>query len=205
MHFTSAHNESHKSTAHTVTGNVLLITMFLVSITESNYNCIIFLEDSLVLTILWKLLTDTCLLSAFMLQHSVMASNIIKNIYQKLHRPDLERSIYNACSAAALHAMITNWQPVPWVSLWNIDTTSNIKSWIFFSTCHFLGWLIIYSGCVVLDIAELAGLKQVYYKISGRPCPMTTKSKEYQRYLAHMRHPSFTGFLIILWIHPYMT
>lgn len=157
------------------------------------------------LSILWKLMINTCLLCLFMLQHSLMSCNFIKNIYQKLHLPDLERSIYNVFSAGVLHFLMINWQPVPWVSLWNVDTMANNSSWLFFTFFHFFAWFVIYSGCIMLDIAELSGLKQVYYKISGRPCPMATKSKEYQRYLAHMRHPSFTGFLMIFWIHPYMT
>ncbi|XP_017875090.1 nurim homolog isoform X3 [Ceratina calcarata] len=60
-------------------------------------------------------------------------------------------------------------------------------------------------GCLMMDLSELAGLKQVYYKFSSRPCPIVMKSRGLLRYYMHMRHPSLTGFLIIFWIHPYMT
>ncbi|KAG7211511.1 hypothetical protein KM043_010779 [Ampulex compressa] len=48
-------------------------------------------------------------------------------------------------------------------------------------------------------------MKEVYYKFSARPSPIEMKSRELLRYYAHMRHPSFTGFLLILWIFPFMT
>ncbi|XP_034941890.1 nurim homolog [Chelonus insularis] len=179
MYFTSTHNEHHK-----------IITAP---------------ENNLIQSILWRLLTDTSLLSIFVLQHSVMANEFVKKIYQRLNKSELERSIYNVFSSAALHLMIIKWQPIPWVSLWNVDTTTNNTLWLLFTTFHSLGWFIIYSGCVMLDIAELIGIKQVYYKISNRPCPLATKSREYQRYLSHMRHPSFVGFLMIVWVHPFMT
>lgn len=159
----------------------------------------------MILVSIWKLFKDTCLISLFMLQHSVMSSKYIKNIFVNLNASDIERSIYNGLSSAALHFVIKYWQPVPWISFWNFDTLLNNKLWLLFTGFHFLGWFIIYSGCVMLDISELAGLKQIYYKLSNRPCPMSTKSKEYRRYLLHMRHPSFIGFLLILWMHPFMT
>ena len=133
-----------------------------------------------------------------------MASDFVKQIYRYLKIEDIERSIYNAFSAAALHLITKTWLPTPDVLLWNIDTTENSKIWLAVTSIHILGWFVIYSGCLMMDISELVGLKQVYYKFHGWPCPLSMKSKELRRYYAHMRHPSFTGFLMILWIYPYM-
>ncbi|XP_033224161.1 nurim homolog [Belonocnema kinseyi] len=162
-------------------------------------------DDNLVLTMLWDFLIDTCLISAFILQHSVMASDFVKRIYSALKIEDLDRSVYNACSAAVLHLMVKTWVPVSLVTLWNINTTSYSKIWLLMTAIHVLGWVFIYSGCLMMDISELVGLKQVLYKISCRPCPMNMKSRELRRFYGHMRHPSFTGFLMILWIHPIMS
>ena len=134
-----------------------------------------------------------------------MATDLVKSIYEKFYLQDIERSIYNAASAGALHYLINTWRPVPWISLWEVDTTQGNTLWLIFTAVHVVGWFIVYSGCLMMDISELAGLKQVYYKLSARPCPLSIKSRELQRYYAHMRHPSFTGFLMILWIHPFMT
>ena len=147
---------------------------------------------------------NTSLISAFILQHSVMASDLIKNFYYKFEIEDIERSIYNASSSAILYLVMSYWQPVPWVSIWKFDTSEESYSWIVVNVSHLLAWSLVYCGCCMMDLAELFGLKQVYYKLSGRPRPLTMKSQDLQRYLMHMRHPSFLGFLVILWVYPLM-
>ncbi|KAF3422057.1 hypothetical protein E2986_01134 [Frieseomelitta varia] len=156
-------------------------------------------------SVIWMLIINMSLLSIFMLQHSLMASNFVKHLFCKLHVDYIERSIYNVTSAMTLHLLFTNWQTISSVALWKINTSHNNVLWYTFTAFHVLAWSIIYSGCLMMDISELAGIKQVYYKFSFRPSPMLMKSKELLRYYSHMRHPSFTGFLIILWIYPYMT
>ncbi|KAI4494193.1 hypothetical protein M0802_009062 [Mischocyttarus mexicanus] len=157
------------------------------------------------LSTLWSLLINSCLLSLFILQHSLMANAIVKDFLKKLHIDEIERSFYNTCSAAIISFLLDNWQIIPWVKIWNIDISNNNILWSTFISIHILGWFIIYGGCLIMDISELIGFRQVYYKITARPNPMSNKSKELQRYYSHMRHPSFIGFLMILWVHPFMS
>lgn len=163
-----------------------------------------FLDDNTTQSTLWSLLIDMSLLSIFIFQHSIMASDFTKQIFFKLHSEYLSRSIYNACSSASLHFLINKWQQSPALKIWNIETSNNDTIWMLFSSLHIFSWCIIYSGCIMMDIAELCGLKQVWYKVSGKNSPLDAKSKELRRYIKHMRHPSFIGFLIILWIYPFM-
>ncbi|XP_046141689.1 nurim homolog [Osmia bicornis bicornis] len=162
-------------------------------------------KDENVDSVLCLLIVNMSLLSTFMLQHSLMASDFVKHLFCKFHMDYMERSVYNVTSAMALHLLINQWQIISSITLWNVNTSSNSIAWFIFTTLHVLAWSIIYSGCLMMDISELAGIKQVYYKFSSRPSPMAMKSKELLRYYSHMRHPSFIGFLIILWIYPYMT
>ncbi|XP_043490105.1 nurim homolog [Polistes fuscatus] len=162
-------------------------------------------DENLNLSTLWSLLIDSCLLSLFILQHSLMANVTVKNFLKKLYIDEIERSLYNTCSAAVLSFLLDNWQIIPWINIWNIDISNNNILWSTFILIHIFGWFIIYSGCLTMDISELIGFRQVYYKITARPSPMSTKSKELQRYYSHMRHPSFIGFLTILWVHPFMS
>ncbi|XP_051161670.1 nurim homolog isoform X2 [Leptopilina boulardi] len=171
----------------------------LVQLTETDEE-----EDSILLTIRY-LIFDTCLIVAFILQHSIMASDFIKEIFCSLKIEDLERSIYNACSAGALHLMIKFWTPISSLILWNINTTQNSKISLMMTAFQIIGWIVVYSGCLMMDIGELVGIKQVIYKIKNYPSPMSTKSRELKRYFAHMRHPSYIGFTLILWIHPFMS
>lgn len=133
-----------------------------------------------------------------------MKSSAVKDLFCKLRIEEMTRSIYNLSTAGLLNVLMNNWILMPHLSIWKLDTNNSNTLWLTFVSFHVVGWSIIYSGCVMMDISELAGLKQIYYKISGRPDPMIIKSKELQRYFNHMRHPSFIGFLMILWIHPLM-
>lgn len=156
-------------------------------------------------SVLWLLIINMFLLSIFILQHSLMANDFIKHLFCKLQIDYMERSIYNVTSAMALHLLFNKWQIISSIILWKVNIISNNVLWFMFTALHILVWSIIYSGCLMMDISELAGIKQVYYKFSFRPSPMQMKSKKLLRYYSHMRHPSFIGFLIILWIYPYMT
>ncbi|XP_066588953.1 nurim homolog [Prorops nasuta] len=162
-------------------------------------------KESLVTDTLWNLIYNMLFLSAFLAQHSIMASSKVKAIWYKLHIGDAERCIYNIASAAFLHILCKQWQPIPWFVLWDINTAKSTQLWLLFTLFQTLGWTIVYGGCLMMDVGELAGLKQIYYKLSNRPCPMTLKSDDLRRYYEHMRHPSFIGFLMVLWIHPFMT
>ncbi|XP_043475596.1 nurim homolog [Leptopilina heterotoma] len=161
-------------------------------------------EDTILMTIQY-LMINTCLIGAFVLQHSLMASDFIKRIFCSLKIEDLERSIYNACSAGALHLLIKFWTPISSIILWNINTIQNSKISLVMTVFQIVGWIIIYSGCLMMDIGELVGIKQVIYKIKNLPSPISTKSRELKRYFSRMRHPSYIGFLFILWIHPFMS
>lgn len=212
MCFASSHNENHKFLVHghhedgefsfRSLASVLLSDLNLLL---SQYCFLIANAETPILRTLRILVTDACLLSFFMLQHTLMAREEVKNIYEKLGIEEIERGVYNAASSAALYFLIDNWQSAPWISLWDIDTSKNDAAWILFVAFHVLGWSVVYSGCLMMDISELAGLKQIYYKFTSRSCPLASKSKELVRYYAHMRHPSFIGFLVVLWIHPRMT
>ncbi|KAL6268814.1 hypothetical protein P5V15_001938 [Pogonomyrmex californicus] len=155
-------------------------------------------------SILWSLLIDMLLIKIFVFQHSIMANEFFKHIFCRLQIEYLSRSIYNACSSASLHFLISKWQHTPAVTIWKFET-SNEAVWMLFSGFHVFAWSIIYSGCIMIDIPELCGLKQIWYKVSERSSLLDTKSNEFRRYMKHMRHPSFIGFLTILWIYPIMS
>ncbi|XP_050450962.1 nurim homolog [Cataglyphis hispanica] len=180
------------------------LTYFLSSHNSKDERLRVVSDDNAIQSSLWSLLIDMSLLTIFILQHSIMANDFTKHIFFKLHIEYLNRSIYNACSSASLHFLINKWQQSPALIVWKIDT-SNDTIWILFSGLHVFFWCIIYSGCIMMDIAELCGLKQVWYRVSGKNSPLDTKSRELRRYMRHMRHPSFIGFLAILWIYPFMS
>lgn len=161
-------------------------------------------DDDARASVLWSLLLDASYLAIFVFQHSIVTNDFIRHVLSRLGIEHLDRSIYNACSSACLHLFINEWQQITTAVLWKIPTSNDII-WMLFSGLHVFAWSIIYSGCIMMDIAELSGVKQVWYTTYGEADPFDAKSKELRRYMKHMRHPSFTGFLVILWIHPFMT
>ncbi|KAL0132506.1 hypothetical protein PUN28_000329 [Cardiocondyla obscurior] len=180
------------------------LTYFLSSQNDENESSHMLKDDNATETTLQSLLLDMLLVTIFVFQHSLMANNLTKQIFSRLNIEHLSRSIYNLCTSASLQFLINNWQQTPTATIWKFDT-SNELVYMLFSGLHVFAWSIIYSGCIMLDIAELCGLKQIWYKMSNRSNPLDAKSRELCRYMRHMRHPSFTGFLLILWIYPIMS
>ncbi|ENN78350.1 nurim homolog [Dendroctonus ponderosae] len=150
------------------------------------------------------LFTDMLLLSLFVLQHSAMASRTFRRAVHTLGLYDITRSIYITATAAVLWTVIKYWQPTSHHILWNINP-SNKQLRYAFTGIHVIAWIIIYVANICTDVPELLGLKQVYYKLMNLPEPIMMKSYRLQKLTAHMRHPSFLGFLLVFWLSPVMT
>ncbi|XP_038052994.1 nurim-like [Patiria miniata] len=151
------------------------------------------------------LLLDLLLVAAFVLQHSLMACRLWKDFIQWLGLAVVERSLYIMATCGTLQLVMSQWQLLfPESVLWSFDTDSRWV-WVSFSVCCFLGWLCVIGFVMVLDYAELVGIKQVYYYVIDLDPPIHMKSREYQRLFRNFRHPVLTGLLIILWAVPVMT
>lgn len=153
----------------------------------------------------WILLHNALLILLFMFAHTVLASRRIKRAFERVNILVIQRCVYNAVTSACLKVLISFWAMAFHYPLWIVDVkTSFVWWWVFFGI-QCLAWFVVYSGCVMMDFAELMGLKQVYYNVRGFSDPMLYKSAELQRLYSHMRHPSFVGLCAALWLFPYMT
>ncbi|XP_049861218.1 nurim homolog [Schistocerca gregaria] len=154
---------------------------------------------------IWPLLVDLALLYLFVLQHSVMAEPYVKDFFVSHGASVIQRSIYVLLSSVALQVVFHYWQYVPWLTLWQIDTTqSSVKLWCF-AVIHCCAWIMTYAGVINMDVLDLLGVKQVYFDINGWGQPDIYKSAELRRFYQHMRHPTFLGFLTIFWLYPIMS
>lgn len=152
----------------------------------------------------WSLFINQFLLSIFILQHSLLALPEVKNWLSNSKLRVIQRCLYVISSAAALQVLLRFWHKIPGVTLWTVNSDTKLYWWIFI-TIHILAWLFIYVGSICMDVNELFGIKQIYYSIQQLPDPNIYKSSDLKRLYAHMRHPSFIGFLIIFWVVPCMT
>lgn len=224
-------------------------------------------------TSLLPLTVDAILIVAFILVHSLLRSEIIKAIWQKLGLASASRCIYNLVTAAIIlvrwksaqhvqylfsvkktpdyfQVLVNKWQHVPSVTLWHFDTESSPTFYWLYYAVHAIAWIIIYGGSIVMDLPELTGVKQVrdipktvisiqfttfwkwkcnsdaentpaalhvssmvafhthhtivcsqvYYDWNNLLPPLNYKSRELVALYEHVRHPSFLGFSIILWL-----
>ncbi|XP_031631224.1 nurim homolog [Contarinia nasturtii] len=150
-------------------------------------------------TALLPLTTDAILIFAFILPHSFLRNDIFKSLLQRIGLSSASRCIYNLVTSASLLLLIGKWERVPSLTLWNFDVESNqILYWVYF-TLHFVAWIVIYGGSIVMDLPELTGVKQVYYDWNNLLHPLQYKSPQLVALYDHIRHPSFIGFSLILW------
>lgn len=160
----------------------------------------LFNDETKLKKIAFSLSIDMILIIIFIFQHSLLKADIVQSFWRKIGLDVAERSIYNICSSWALLLLIQHWHRETSVTLWNVDVEKSNVLWWSFVIFHIFGWTVIYGGSLLMDFCEIIGAKQVYYYLNQLNSPASYKSKELQRVLSHVRHPSFTGLNIILWV-----
>lgn len=151
------------------------------------------------------LFIDALLLLLFAVQHHFQASSSLQKLFGSYRHFVAERLLYNAATCLSLQVLMRCWQPVTISRLWNYSTSDNYLLWWVFTVVHMFAWFFIYAGCLVMDMPELMGIKQVYYCLQGWQSPLWNKSENLRRLYCHMRHPSFTAVTVILFFHPVMS
>jgi protein-S-isoprenylcysteine O-methyltransferase Ste14 len=145
------------------------------------------------------LLIDVGLLTAFALQHSIMARPAFKRAWTKIIPEPLERSTYVLASTLLLACVVVFWQPLGGV-LWRV--TDPLAVGILYSLFA-VGWGILFLASFQINHFDLFGLRQVWLYFRGRPyTPLTFKTPWLYR---HMRHPLYVGLMIGLWAAPTMS
>ena len=145
-----------------------------------------------------SVLVDLLLLSAFALQHSVMARPAFKRWWTRLVSPAVERSAYVLASSLLLFAICLLWRPLPQV-VFAADDTAALVLWALFAT----GWLVVLASTFMISHFELFGLRQVWLRFRNRP---PSPAAFVERFLYRfVRHPIMLGFLIAFWATPVMS
>ncbi|XP_058464653.1 nurim homolog [Malaya genurostris] len=157
-------------------------------------------DHSLLKATLFSLLFNSIWIVLFVIQHSFMKLETVKTIWRKLGLELAERSIYNIASAYCLLILLKNWKTTQSYQVWHIDVDKSPSLWWTFVSAHILSWVVIYGGSLLMDLPEMIGLKQIYYDINDLAPPMSYKSRELRSFYERLRHPSFVGLSVVLWI-----
>jgi len=145
------------------------------------------------------LLINIGLLTAFALQHSIMARPAFKRAWTKIIPKPAERSTYVLASTLMLGGIVYFWQPLGGV-LWQV--THPVAVSILYGLFA-IGWGILFLASFQINHFDLFGLRQVWLYFRGKPyTQLEFKTPWLYR---HMRHPLYVGLMIGLWAAPTMT
>lgn len=138
------------------------------------------------------------LLSAFALQHSVMARPAFKKVWTKVVPKAVERSTYVLLSSCVLILLFVYWVPMTdpiWTATGPLATVIR--------AVFFLGFGIVALSTFMINHFDLLGLRQVVdnmqNKIRERETFVTTGLYKL------CRHPIMLGFIVAFWAAPAMT
>lgn len=142
---------------------------------------------------------NTIILSAFALQHSVMARPAFKRWITSIISPAAERSTYVLLSSLALLLIYWQWQPMT-TTIWYIEHAFFSKV---LNGLYFFGWFVVFISTFMISHLELFGLAQIFNNFKNKVTPNPRFQKNYL--YAIVRHPIMLGFLIAFWATPHMT
>ncbi|EUA14825.1 nnrU family protein [Mycobacterium kansasii 732] len=142
---------------------------------------------------------NVVLLSAFAVQHSVMARPAFKRWWTRFVPQPIERSTYVLLSSAVLLLLYWQWRTMPAV-IWDVrQPAARVVLWAVF----WLGWAIVFASTFMINHLDLVGLRQVY--LAWRAKPYTEVGFRTHLFYRVVRHPLMLGFIVAFWAAPTMT
>ncbi len=144
------------------------------------------------------LLVNLGMLSAFALQHNIMARSWFKARWTRIVHPAIERSTYVLATLVLLNCMFVFWRPIPAV-VWELD---GVLAPIL-TTLSWLGLGVVLLATFAINHLELIGVEQVVQHYRGtEPTPVPFQVSSLYRFT---RHPLYLGFFMAFWCTPLMT
>src|ERR1700761_1342691 len=106
---------------------------------------------------------DLLLMSAFAVQHSVMARQGFKRWWTRIVPPVVERSTYVLASSLVLALLLWQWRPIPAV-VWRIENPVLAQLMLGLAL---IGWLMAGLSTFLISHFELFGIAQVVRPLTG--------------------------------------
>jgi protein-S-isoprenylcysteine O-methyltransferase Ste14 len=145
------------------------------------------------------IIVNLLLMSAFAIQHSVMARQPFKTWFTQYVPKSVERSTYVLLASLLLVLLFWQWRPLPG-AVWQIAQPQIAMVVMGLS---FLGWLTVLSSTFLINHFELFGLHQVANNLTGKPMPV--QRFRTPLFYKFVRHPLYLGFIVAFWAAPTMS
>ena len=145
------------------------------------------------------LTVNVALLSAFAVQHSVMARPAFKRWWTRFVPQAAERATYVLASSAAFVALFAWWHPIDAV-IWELPSGFASTA---MTAVYFGGWALLLYATTLIDHFDLFGVRQGFLHWKGE-----THSKSLFMTPAlyrNVRHPLYVAWLVIFWATPTMS
>lgn len=139
------------------------------------------------------------LITAFALQHSVMARPEFKRVWTRIVPTPIERSTYVLLSCAVTILLMWQWRPLTQV-IWDVQNGVGRAA---LTALFVAGWLMVPAVSLMISHFDLFGTRQVWLYFRGREytyLPFRTPLL-YKR----VRHPLYLGWALAFWATPTMT
>ena len=148
--------------------------------------------------VLWPVVADCLVFSAFALHHSLFARTPLKTWMRAIAPPALERSIYTWLASLLFIAVCWAWQPVPG-PLYELEGPWRRLA----EVAQIAGIVLIVLAARALDALDLAGIRAVTRARTGAPpahAPLSTTGV-----FGIVRHPLYFGWALLVLATPDMT
>lgn len=142
---------------------------------------------------------DALLLSAFAVQHSVMARRWFKVRWTRLVSWPVERSTYVVAASLVLALLLWQWRPIPRV-VWDLRGTVAEPVLV---VLFWAGWATVFVSTFLINHFELFGISQVWAYFRGHEFHGPAFKTPVLYHL--VRHPIYLGFVVAFWAAPVMT
>ncbi len=157
------------------------------------------IDGEAIMPIQTAFIVNVLLLSAFAVQHSVMARPAFKRVWVKIIPASVERVTYILMTSLILILLYRYWQPIEG-TVWNFEGTLGGQMLV---GMFWIGWGIVLASTFMIDHFDLFGLRQVYLALKKRTITHGGFRKNWL--YKFVRHPIMTGFMIAFWSAPVMT
>ena len=157
------------------------------------------IDTGLIVPFAEAVVVNLLLMTAFAVQHSVMARKQFKEWWTQYVPKPVERSTYVLLASLALVLLFWQWRPMPAV-VWQVSDPGVALA---ITGVSMIGWLMVFFSTFLINHFELFGLHQVANNLVGRDVP-AVRFRTPVLYKV-VRHPIYLGFIIAFWVTPTMT